>query len=333
MVKLLLSLNFVSFIIFVFSWPWIKRNILVVISEWKHLTILGGFGMGLCGGPVYLAGEHTSATNIGLIYASSPLLILLISYFFLNEKISLIQFLGFFMGIFGVLIILVRGDLAFFLLIQFNQGDLWICSATLSFALYSLGLRYFETKIPNIVRIGFMSAAGVLWHLPFSIMAIFSMTFGVWLITDREPPIRLIKEPLVIAVLLGTLFLLNGWKLPVFFTNTLQLVGQTSIPLMLLTLGVTIAKLQITAISKLLLPSILKFIVCLLCGVSGIYIFELDDLAAAALLLQVTMPVAVSSYMLAEKYSSEAQEVAAFVVVSTLFALIYIPLTLAFLLH
>ena len=161
---------FVSFIIFAFSWPWIKRNIPVVISEWKHLTILGGFGMGLCGGPVYLAGEHTSATNIGLIYASSPLLILLISYFFLNEKISLIQFLGFFMGIFGVLIILVRGDLAFFLLIQFNQGDLWICSATLSFALYSLGLRYFETKIPNIVRIGFMSAAGVLWHLPFSIM-------------------------------------------------------------------------------------------------------------------------------------------------------------------
>ena len=165
----------------------------------------------------------------------------------------------------------------------------------------------------------------------FSIMAIFSMTFGVWLIT-REPPVRLIKEPLVIAVLLGTLFLFNGWKLPVFFTNTLQLVGETSIPLMLLTLGVTIAKLQITAISKLLWPSILKFIVCLFCGALGIYFFKLDDLAAAALLLQVTMPVAVSSYMLAEKYSSEAQEVAAFVVVSTLIALIYIPLTLAFLL-
>ena len=166
----------------------------------------------------------------------------------------------------------------------------------------------------------------------FSIMAIFSMTFGVWLITDGGPPFRLIKEPLVIAVLLGTLFLLNGWKLPIFLTNTLQLIGQTSIPLMLLTLGVTIAKLQITAISKLLLPSILKFVVCLLCGVLGIYIFKLSDVAAAALLLQVTMPVAVSSYMLAEKYSSEAQEVAAFVVVSTLFALIYIPLMLAFLL-
>ena len=151
-------------------------------------------------------------------------------------------------------------------------------------------------------------------------------------ITDGGSPFRLIKEPLVIAVLLGTLFLLNGWKLPIFLTNTLQLIGQTSIPLMLLTLGVTIAKLQITAISKLLLPSILKFIVCLLCGVLGIYIFKLSDVAAAALLLQVTMPVAVSSYMLAEKYSSEAQEVAALVVVSTLFALIYIPLTLAFLL-
>ena len=74
-------------------------------------------------------------------------------------------------------------------------------------------------------------------------------------------------------------------------------------------------------------------IVCLFCGALGIYFFKLDDLAAAALLLQVTMPVAVSSYMLAEKYNSEAQEVAAFVVVSTLLALIYIPLTLAFLLR
>ena len=37
----------------------------------------------------------------------------------------------------------------------------------------------------------------------FSIMAIFSMTFGVWLITDGGPPFRLIREPLVIAVLLG----------------------------------------------------------------------------------------------------------------------------------
>ena len=55
-------------------------------------------------------------------------------------------------------------------------------------------------------------------------------------------------------------------------------------------------------------------------------------MAAAALLLQVIMPISVSSYMLAEKYSYKAQEVAVFVVVSTPFALIYIPLTLAFLL-
>ena len=57
-----------------------------------------------------------------------------------------------------------------FFFIEFNKGDLWICSATLSFALYSLGLKYFKTRIPSIVRIGLMSAAGVLWHLPFTIM-------------------------------------------------------------------------------------------------------------------------------------------------------------------
>ena len=161
---------FVSMIIFAFCWPWIKTNTQIIFSEWKHLIVLGGFGMGLCGGPVYLAGEYTSATNIGLIYASSPLLILLISVFFLKEKISFVQIVGFLMGVLGVLLILVRGNLTTIFFIEFNKGDLWICSATLSFALYSLGLKYFKTRIPSIVRIGLMSAAGVLWHLPFTIM-------------------------------------------------------------------------------------------------------------------------------------------------------------------
>ena len=96
---------FVSMIISAFCWPWIKTNMQIIFSEWKHLIILGGFGMGLCGGPVYLAGEYTSATNIGLIYASSPLLILLISVFFLKEKITLPKIIGSSITLFGIFLL------------------------------------------------------------------------------------------------------------------------------------------------------------------------------------------------------------------------------------
>ncbi len=38
------------------------------------------FGMFLCGGPIYIAGVSTTAINIALIYALSPIVVLVISW-------------------------------------------------------------------------------------------------------------------------------------------------------------------------------------------------------------------------------------------------------------
>jgi predicted permease len=59
--------------------------------------------------------------------------------------------------------------------------------------------------------------------------------------------------------------------------------------------------------------------------------FELAPIALAVLVLQVSTPVAVTSYLLAEKYGVEASEVASLVVVSTLLSIVTISITLAFL--
>ena len=166
----------------------------------------------------------------------------------------------------------------------------------------------------------------------FSIMAVYSMTFGVWVISGGGSLIKLLKEPLVISVFLGMIFLFSGWETPDFVTNTINLVGQMAIPLMLLTLGVTVAKLGSSNLVKLIFPSIMKFLLCLACGLLAAFAFDLDKLPAAALIIQVTMPVAVSSYMLAEKYKADAESVAALVIVSTIIAVFYIPVTLAIIL-
>ena len=49
------------------------------------------------------------------------------------------------------------------------------------------------------------------------------------------------------------------------------------------------------------------------------------------LTLQLSTPVAVTSYMLAAKYGADAEAVAGVVIVSTLFSVVSLPLTLAFL--
>ncbi len=61
----------------------------------------------------------------------------------------------------------------------------------------------------------------------------------------------------------------------------------------------------------------------------GLY-FELGPIPLAVLVMQIATPVAVTSYLLAEKYGADANEVAGLVVVSTLLSVITIPLTLAF---
>ena len=166
----------------------------------------------------------------------------------------------------------------------------------------------------------------------FSIMAVYSMTFGVWVMSGGGSPLKLIKEPLVVSVILGMLFLFNSWKTPDFLTDSIKLVGQMAIPLMLLTLGFTVGKLKCSGFLQLIFPSILKFLLCLMCALTTVFLFDLERIPAAALIIQVTMPVAVSSYMLAEKYGSNPDKVAALVIVSTMLAIIYIPFTLAFLL-
>ena len=165
----------------------------------------------------------------------------------------------------------------------------------------------------------------------FAVMAVWSFTFGVWIVAGGGSPVKALKEPLVWATLLGALFLWQGWHTPRFLTNTLDLIGQLAIPLMLITLGVAVARLHPSGLGRALVLSLLKVAATVAIGWWIGRAFGLDDVPFAVLVLQVSTPVAVTSYMLAEKYGADSDKVAALVVTSTLTAVATIPLTLAFL--
>jgi predicted permease len=164
----------------------------------------------------------------------------------------------------------------------------------------------------------------------FAIMAILSFTIGIWMVSGGGSVWLAVKEPMVAATILGAIFLWQGWRTPAFLTNALELVGQMAIPLMLITLGVALARLSPKNISRSAVLSILKAIVC--AGVAwgvGRW-FDLNPIAFAVLVLQVATPVAVTSYLLAEKYGADSEEVAGLVVASTLLSVGLLPLILAF---
>lgn len=163
----------------------------------------------------------------------------------------------------------------------------------------------------------------------FAIMSIWFFTFGIWVFSGGGSLRKVVQEPLVAATLLGALFLWQGWETPQFVTNTLSLLGQMVIPLMLITLGVAVARLTPGRLWQASLLSGLRLVLCAgLAWTVGLY-FELDRIAFGILVLQAATPVAVTSYLLAQKYGGDAEAVAGLVVVSTVLSVATLPLLLA----
>jgi hypothetical protein len=165
----------------------------------------------------------------------------------------------------------------------------------------------------------------------FAVMAIWSFTFGVWLVAQGGSLTKVLSEPIVAGTLLGGLFLWQGWQTPLWITHTLELIGQMAIPLMLITLGVAVARLEPGKLGRAVWLSLFRVVICIGVGVAAGLWFNLDPVALAVLVLQVSTPVAVTSYMLAAKYGADGDAVAGLVIVSTLLSVATLPLTLAFL--
>lgn len=164
----------------------------------------------------------------------------------------------------------------------------------------------------------------------FAVMAILSFTFGVWVVAGGGSPVRAIREPLVWGTVLGSVFLAFGWQVPIWLGSALDLVGQMAIPLMLITLGVAISRLRPRALGRAFWLCLMKFALCVTAPLAIGLVFGLARLPLGVLVLQVSTPVAVTSYMLAAKYQARPDEVAGLVVVSTALSILTIPMTLAF---
>ncbi|NIZ61880.1 transporter [Sedimentitalea sp. CY04] len=165
-----------------------------------------------------------------------------------------------------------------------------------------------------------------------AVTSILSFTFGIYLVAGKGAGSKVLKEPIVWATLLGALFLWQDWQTPRFLTNALDLIGQMAIPMMLITLGVAVARLTPGKISWAIGVSLAKLLVCIAVGWGIGLLFALDHVAFGVLVLQLSTPVAVTAYLLAEKFEADSEAVAGMVMVSTLMSVVSLPLLLAVLL-
>jgi predicted permease len=166
----------------------------------------------------------------------------------------------------------------------------------------------------------------------FAFTSIVAFTLGLWVVSGVHSFKQPLKEPLVPATILGLLFMFYDWEIPKILTNALNLIAQMAIPLMLITLGVAVARIKTTLGFKTIGISISKIIIGIFAAVAVGHQFSLPYEAYAVLIIQMSMPVAVTSYLLAEKYGANSEAVAGLVVISTLLTIFVTPVLLSFLL-
>jgi drug/metabolite transporter (DMT)-like permease len=138
--------------------------------EWWMLLVLGALGMGVCGAIVYIGADTTTATNMGLIYSASPVFIVLIGSLFLRDRTTRIQSLGIGICLLGVVVVICRGDPSILFGLTFVVGDLWMLSAAVAWAAYSLLLRHHKSSFDTVTRFFAISLAGVIILAPFTLV-------------------------------------------------------------------------------------------------------------------------------------------------------------------
>ena len=154
-----------------------RRHILKV---WPQYLVLGTLGMLICGAWVYWAAETTTAINIALIYAASPVLITLGAVLGLKERFSWRQGWGVALALLGVLNVVVKGQWATLSQVVWVLGDGLVVFAMVAWAAYALLLKKWASPLSSTARLAATCMGGSLVLLPFALTEWLTTQHATW---------------------------------------------------------------------------------------------------------------------------------------------------------
>ena len=185
----------VFIILFPFFYNEILKNRKYIDKEFWKLFFLGSMGCGVCGAFPFIAGMTTTMANMGIIYTSSPIFIIILSVMFFKDTINFSRILGLFLCLIGVLAIISKGRLDLLLNFKFTSGDLWMIGAAIGWAVYSIYLLNWKSNFSLMARFTLIAFFGTLSLFPFYILeeifyfnTVFNNNFFFWVIFAAVSP-------------------------------------------------------------------------------------------------------------------------------------------------
>lgn len=166
----------------------------------------------------------------------------------------------------------------------------------------------------------------------FIIEMLLHFTVGVYMLDHKTRFLKLLRMPMIVATVLGILFSVFDIHLPEPVDNTIELLAQVAIPLLLFSLGVRLLDVNFKDWKQGMFGAIAGPLAGVLSAVAVLPFIELGEMQTAVLLVFAALPPAVLNVLVAEQYHQEPERVASIVMLGNLASIAIMPIVLWFVL-
>ncbi len=153
-------------------------------------------------------------------------------------------------------------------------------------------------------------------------------SLGIYILQGRGNWAEIFRLPLIYATLAGLGFNLLQIKLPELLLQPLAMLGQATIPIMLISLGYRLHEVESLQWGHALGGALVRIVGGFATANLAVYLIGAQGVNRQVLLLYGALPAAVINFVLTEKYRQDPGLAASIVVISTLISLFSIPLVL-----
>lgn len=167
-----ISLSFYRWVVaVVFLFPFAIKSTIqkinIIKTNFLYLSIVSILGVSIFNTFLYIAAHTSPAINLSIISITFPIIAIILSRIFFKETITINKLLGIIIVLTGVLLLVSKGNMMILLSLTFTIGDIWVSFAALSFAIYSIILKYKPQKL-NIIDFQLITfTLGTIYILPF----------------------------------------------------------------------------------------------------------------------------------------------------------------------
>ncbi len=155
---------------------------------------------------------------------------------------------------------------------------------------------------------------------------------GTYILSANQDIKILLRQTVIWAALVALVINASPIIIPESAMLPITMLGQIAIPLMLFSLGARIASIDFQEWKVGLLFAVLTPAVGFCTAFVLVMLFEFTAIQAGSLLLFGTLPPAVMNFLFAERFNQQPKFVASIVLLGNLFAMITLPIALAFVL-